>query len=97
MSLALSTAFSGRFFTVEPAGKHLSVLYMVSIAFRASLVSVVKNSPANAGDEGLIPGSGRSPGEGNRQPAPVFLPGESHRQRSLLGYSPWGRKDSDMT
>ena len=26
------------------------------------------------------------------QPAPVFLPGESHRQRSLVGYSPWGRE-----
>ena len=28
---------------------------------------------------------------------PVFLPGESHGQRSLVGYSPWGRKESDMT
>ena len=28
---------------------------------------------------------------------PVFLPGESHGQRSLAGYSPWGRKESDMT
>ena len=27
---------------------------------------------------------------------PVFLPGESHEQRSLAGYSPWGRKESDM-
>ena len=27
----------------------------------------------------------------------VFLPGESHGQRSLVGYSPWGPKDSDMT
>ena len=27
----------------------------------------------------------------------VFLPGEFHRQRSLAGYSPWGRKESDMT
>ena len=27
----------------------------------------------------------------------VFLPGESHEQRSLEGYSPWGRKESDMT
>ena len=27
-----------------------------------------------------------------QQPTPVFLPGESHRQRSLAGYSPWGRK-----
>ena len=31
------------------------------------------------------------------QPAPVFLPGESHGQRSLAGYSPWGRKESDTT
>ena len=31
------------------------------------------------------------------QPAPVFLPGESHRQRKLVGYSPWGCKESDMT
>jgi len=28
---------------------------------------------------------------------PVFLPGESHGQRSLAGYSPWGRKESDRT
>ena len=31
------------------------------------------------------------------QPTPVFLPGESHAQRSLAGYSPWGRKDSGTT
>ena len=29
------------------------------------------------------------------QPTPVFLPGKSHRQKSLVGYSPWGCKDSD--
>ena len=28
---------------------------------------------------------------------PVFLPGESHGQKSLVGYSPWGHKESDMT
>ena len=28
---------------------------------------------------------------------PVFLPGKSHGQRSLVGYSPWGRKESDTT
>ena len=28
---------------------------------------------------------------------PVFLPGESHGQRSLVDYSPWGRKESDTT
>ena len=31
------------------------------------------------------------------QPTPVFLPGESHAGRSLVGYSPWGRKESDTT
>ena len=31
------------------------------------------------------------------QPSPVLLPGKSHRQRSLVGCSPWGRKESDMT
>ena len=31
------------------------------------------------------------------QPTPVFLPGESHGQRSLASYSPWGCKESDMT
>ena len=40
--------------------------------------SAVKNLPTNAGDEGLIPGSARFPGEG--QPTPVFLTGKSHRQ-----------------
>ena len=31
------------------------------------------------------------------QPTPVFLPGEFHGQRSLAGYSPWGRNESDTT
>ena len=31
------------------------------------------------------------------QPTPVFLPGESHEQRSLVGYCPWGHNESDMT
>ena len=55
-----------------------------------------KVSAYNAGDSGSIPGSGRSPGEGN-QPTPVFLPGKSPGQRSLVVYSPWGRKESDTT
>ena len=62
---------------------------------------MIKNQPANAGDirnVGLIPGSGRSPGgELGNPPTPVFLSGESHGQRRLEGYSPWGHKESDMT
>ena len=59
--------------------------------------SEVKASACNVGDLGSIPGSGRSPGEGHRQPTPVFLPGESHGRRSLVGYSPQSRRESDTT
>ena len=47
------------------------------------------------GDLGLIPGSGKSPGEGHGNP--VFLPGESPEQQSLVGYSSWNHKESDTT
>ena len=46
-----------------------------------------KASAYNAGDPGSIPGSGRSPGEGNGQPTPVFLPGKPHGWWNLVGYS----------
>ena len=49
-----------------------------------------KQSACNAGDQGLIPGSGRSPREGNGYPTPVFLPGKAQGQRTLASYSPWG-------
>ena len=55
---------------------------------------MVKNPPVSAGDirdMGLIPVLGRSPGGRHGNP-PVFLIGESHCQRSLAGYSPWGLK-----
>ena len=54
--------------------------------------SVVKNLLANAGDWSLISGSGRFPGEGNGNPTPISLPGKSHGQKSLEGYSSWGLK-----
>ena len=55
--------------------------------------SVVKNPPANAGDSSSISGSGRSPWRRKWQPTPIFLPGESHGHRSLVGYSLWGCKE----
>ena len=48
--------------------------------------SVDKECACNAGDQGLIPGLGRSPRKW--PPTPGFLPGKSHGQRSLAGYSP---------
>ena len=56
---------------------------------------MVKNLPVNAGKAGSIPGLGRSLGEGNCNPTPVFLPGKAHGQRSLAGYSPQGCKEAD--
>ena len=66
----------------------------------SQVVPVVKNPPANARDirdPSSIPGSGRFPWRKKWQPTPVFLPRESHGQRSLVGYSPWGCKESDTT
>ena len=57
---------------------------------------MVNNLPANAGHLGLIPGSGRSPGEG-WQPTPVFLPGESQGWGSLVGCRLCGCTESDTT
>ena len=98
--------------------------------------SAGKESACNAGDPGLIPGLGRSAGEGigyplqyswaslvaelvknppamqetsvqslgwedplekGKAPHSRILPGEFHGQKSLTGYSPWGRKELDMT
>ena len=56
---------------------------------------MVKNPPANAGEAGSTLGK-EDPLEVG-QPTPVFLCGESHGQRSLAGYSPQGRRESDMT
>ena len=56
-----------------------------------------KVSACSAGDLGSIPGLGRSPGEGNGNPLQYSLPGKFHGLRTLVGYSPWGRKESDMT
>ena len=50
-----------------------------------------QESACNAGAPGLIPGSGRSPGEGNGNPL------QYSRQKSLASPSPWGHKESDMT
>ena len=58
--------------------------------------SPVKNPPAYAGDLGLIPGLGRSPGGGHSNPQYRCLE-NPHGQRSLAGYSPWGHKESDLT
>ena len=61
-----------------------------------SACSAVKNLPASTGDVGLIPGSGRSPGEGNDNPTPVFLPRKS-QDREARWVTVHEVTESDMT
>ena len=56
-----------------------------------------KESACSAGDLGSTPGLGRSPGEGKGYPPQYSCLENPHGQRSLVGYSPWTHKESDMT
>ena len=56
-----------------------------------------KESACNAGDPGSIPGSGRSPGEGNGDPLQFSCLENSMDKRGLVGYSPWGHKELERT
>ena len=77
----------------------------------ASQMAHCKESACQAGDSGLIPRLGRAPGGGNGNPLQHSCPWKSHGQKSLMcyklkkknvihllvGYSPWGHKESDTT
>ena len=67
---------------------------VLSLDFLGSSES--KESVCNAGDPGSIPGSGRCPGEGNGNPLQYCCLENPHGQKSLVGYSPWSCKESDM-
>ena len=56
-----------------------------------------KESTCNAGDLGSIPGLGRAPGGVHGNPLHYSYLENPHGQRSLAGYSPWGRKETDVT
>ena len=56
-----------------------------------------KESACRCRSHGFDPWVRKIPWRRKWLPTPVFLPGKSHGQRSLVGYSPWGRKELDMT
>jgi len=63
----------------------------MGVLLYVQVVLVVKKLPAKAGDVrdvGSVAESGRFPWRSTQQPTPAFLPGESHGQRSMGGYSP---------
>ena len=57
----------------------------------------VKEYASNAEDVGLIPDLRRFAGSGNGNPLQLFFPGESQRQKSVVGYNRRGHKESDTT
>ena len=61
------------------------------------MAQTVKNLPMQCRRPGLNPWVAKIPWRREWLPIPVFLPRESHGQRSLTGYSPWGHKELDMT
>ena len=84
------------YFSVE--GPELSSVSqeVYDLCKRASLVAQRLESACKAGDLGLIPGLGRSPGGGHGNPLQYACLENPHGQ-GLAGYSPWGCKESDMT
>ena len=74
--------------------KEVIIIFITSIVWSQGFPggSEVKASACNVGDPGLIPGSGRSPGEGNGNPLQYSCLGNPC---SLVGYSPQGHKESD--
>ena len=82
--------------------KQQNSVKQLSFNEKINQVAKEKESPWNAriaGDMGFNPGLRRSPtmphGQRAWQPTKVFLPGDSHGQRHLAGYSPWGHTDSN--
>ena len=74
--------------------------YTVTFTWASPVALVVKNLPACAGDVkryGFDPSVKKIPWRRAWQPTATLLPGESHAQGSLAGYSPYGRTESDAT
>ena len=98
---------AGGFFTADPLGKPSDDIVFSKIEDQAYLTkvikgfpsgSVVKNPPAvrELRRHGFDPWVGKTPWRRAWQPTPVFLPGKSHGQRSLVSYSLWDLKELDM-
>ena len=98
LSLFLAIPFSPDSYVLEILNYFmLTLIFNINPVFTDFPVAQkVKNLPAM--QETRVRSLGwEVPLEKEWQSTPVFLPGEFHGQRSLVGYSPWGHKDSDTT
>ena len=96
-----SLVLAGGIFTTEPPGKP-NIVYILQENCKIAhhlivslMVQTVKNLPAMR-KTAVRSLNREDPLRRAWQPTPVFLPGESHEQRSLVDYSPWGGKELDM-
>ena len=81
------------YFMIISRSIHVAVNGIISFFFMGYPGgSVGKHLPVYVGDMGSIPGSGRSPGEGNGNPLQYFCLGHPTHRRSLVSYSLWGPK-----
>ena len=82
--------------TYQEICKYFNILTTgMTVGFPGGLIS--KESACSTGDLGSIPGLERSPGGGHGSLLQYSFLDSPHGQRSLAGYSPWGRKESDTT
>ena len=70
--------------------------YLLQYSWASMVAQLVKNPPAMR-ETWIRSLGGEDPRRRAWQPTPVLLPGEPHGQRSLVGYSPQGREESDTT
>ena len=77
----------------------IRTVYLITynIALASLVAQLVKKFACNVGDLGSISGLGRFPGRGHVNPFQYSCLENPHEQRSLVGYSPWGYKESDTT
>ena len=78
------------------AKRSIQILYTKTVNLKSNL-AVFKAFCLQYGRPGFDPWVGKVLWRRKWQPTPVLLPGKSHGQRSLVGYSPWGRKELDTT
>ena len=98
-AISCISCIAGGFFTTEPPGKSISKTWKQPKCLSID-GTVVKNLPLMQETHKRCTFNlwvGKIPWRMKWQPTPVFLPEKSHGQRSLVGYSSWGHKESDMT
>ena len=84
----------GQRWSLDPQPWSMTISVHLVLIMAAQVAPVVKNPPVNAGDErdmGSVPGW-EDPWRRKWQSTPVFLPGKSHGQRSLVGPHAWDHK-----